>query len=431
MRPAPNFAVVPTLKIRTCALQANVQPEGRAAAAPCSERKSSTALTRLLTFWASERSSFRKIELMCFSTDRFVSTRESLIAVLLLALCHLGEHLALAGGQLGERRVVGAGTLCHQQLHDLRIDDRPSLCDRLDGGPELRCVVHALLQQVPATVGAGLEQRQGVARLGVLAEDDHADRRMAFTEGSCELNALVGARGWHSDVGQHDVGRLRLDRAEQGREVRARGDDVDPGLGRQDLFQPFPHEQAVVGKHDPDLHVTTIVTTRVSTVRTSPAKVVRTSVSTPVGDIAVGHCRREASARMTGARQKPRPYVGVLTVDDQAVFRRAARDVIEATAGFVLLGEAASGKEALALAAELEPDLVLVDVRMPGMDGLETTRRLCAADPSLTVVLVSTDDLAQPSCDSCGAVAFLPKNAFGRVALQRLWTSHGRIILTG
>jgi two-component system, NarL family, invasion response regulator UvrY len=134
---------------------------------------------------------------------------------------------------------------------------------------------------------------------------------------------------------------------------------------------------------------------------------------------------------MTGARQKPRPYVGVLTVDDQVVFRCAAREVIEATAGFVLLGEAASGEDALALAAEVEPDLVLVDVRMPGMDGLETTRRLCAAHPSLAVVLVSTDDLAQPSCDSCGAVAFLPKKAFGRVALQRLWASHGRITLTG
>jgi DNA-binding NarL/FixJ family response regulator len=120
-----------------------------------------------------------------------------------------------------------------------------------------------------------------------------------------------------------------------------------------------------------------------------------------------------------------RSSVAVVTVDDQGAFRRVAQEVIDATAGFELLGEAASGEEALALVANLQPDLVLVDVRMPGMDGFETTRRLREAHPSSTVVLVSTDDVAGPSCASCGAAAFLAKTEFGSGALRRLWEEHG------
>ena len=92
-------------------------------------------------------------------------------------------------------------------------------------------------------------------------------------------------------------------------------------------------------------------------------------------------------------QRRARPRVGVLTVDDKAVFRDIAREVIEATAGFEPLGEASCGEEALALANELDPDLVLLDVRMPGIDGLETARRLSASHPESTVVLISSDSL--------------------------------------
>ena len=63
--------------------------------------------------------------------------------------------------------------------------------------------------------------------------------------------------------------------------------------------------------------------------------------------------------------------VRVLTVDDQAVFRGIAREVIDATPGFEAVGEAASGEEALAAVARLDPQLVLLDVRMPGLDGVD------------------------------------------------------------
>ena len=119
----------------------------------------------------------------------------------------------------------------------------------------------------------------------------------------------------------------------------------------------------------------------------------------------------------------PRRTVRVLTVDDQAVFRAAARDVIEATPGFQALGEATSGAEALAMTESMRPDLILMDVRMPGMDGIETTRRLRASGAESVVVLISfedpddVDDVAR----GCGAVASVRKQDFCPDALRRLW----------
>ena len=124
--------------------------------------------------------------------------------------------------------------------------------------------------------------------------------------------------------------------------------------------------------------------------------------------------------------QSKRTFVGVLTVDDQAIFRSVAHDVIEATAGFEPLGEAASGQEAVVLAAELRPDLVLLDVRMPEMDGLATAERIRSAAPNTTIVLLSTEEYeGSRSVRSCGAAAFLRKQAFGPIALRALWADHG------
>src|SRR3954447_13671100 len=92
---------------------------------------------------------------------------------------------------------------------------------------------------------------------------------------------------------------------------------------------------------------------------------------------------------LPSSRETP---VGVLVVDDQLVFREAAPEVIEATTNFELLGEAASGEQAIAAAAELYPDLVPVDVRMPGMGGIATATPICRDHPTSVVVLITSDE---------------------------------------
>lgn len=120
--------------------------------------------------------------------------------------------------------------------------------------------------------------------------------------------------------------------------------------------------------------------------------------------------------------------VEVVTVDDQAIFRAVARDVIEATPGFRAVGEASSGEEALRLVDELGPQLVLIDVRMPGMDGIETARRLRAAHPAPVVVLISLAESADlpSSAGACGAAALVRKQDFRPALLRSLWRAHGR-----
>ena len=119
--------------------------------------------------------------------------------------------------------------------------------------------------------------------------------------------------------------------------------------------------------------------------------------------------------------------VGVLVVDDQVVFRQAAHEVIEATEEFELLGEAASGAHALIAVAELEPDLVLVDVRMPDMDGIETATRLHAEHPEAVVVLITVEEPPNlpGGMASCGAAELVRKQDFCPALLRRVWESHG------
>ncbi|HEY7455323.1 MAG TPA: response regulator transcription factor [Thermoleophilaceae bacterium] len=120
--------------------------------------------------------------------------------------------------------------------------------------------------------------------------------------------------------------------------------------------------------------------------------------------------------------------VTVLAVDDQPIFLRTARSLIAATPGFEQVGEAASGEEAIELAEVLNPDLVLVDVRMPGMDGLETARRLTRRDPHPVVVLISLEEMPEASdaAGRTGVAACVRKQELSTRTLQELWRSVGR-----
>jgi DNA-binding NarL/FixJ family response regulator len=116
-----------------------------------------------------------------------------------------------------------------------------------------------------------------------------------------------------------------------------------------------------------------------------------------------------------------------MVVDDQPSFRRAARALIDATSGFESVGDADCGAEGLRCADRLRPDLVLMDVFMPGMDGFETARRLTDARLGCVVVLVSleeTEDLPAQVASS-GAVALVRKQDLKPSLLRELWAIHG------
>ena len=119
------------------------------------------------------------------------------------------------------------------------------------------------------------------------------------------------------------------------------------------------------------------------------------------------------------------PEIRVLIVDDQEPFRRAMEAVVEATDGFVVVGSVASGEESLVAAAELEPQLVLMDVHLPGIDGIEASRRLTLAAEPPVVVLLSTYDEDQFDLSGSGAASYLAKATFGPDRLSEAWLTAG------
>jgi DNA-binding NarL/FixJ family response regulator len=115
--------------------------------------------------------------------------------------------------------------------------------------------------------------------------------------------------------------------------------------------------------------------------------------------------------------------VRVLVVDDQALFRRVMSAVVDETEGFVLVGCAASGEESIVAAGDLRPDLILMDVNLPGIDGMEAARRLREDSMAAAVVLLSTydEDDWDGQAEECGAVAYIAKSAFGPSTLAAVW----------
>lgn len=116
--------------------------------------------------------------------------------------------------------------------------------------------------------------------------------------------------------------------------------------------------------------------------------------------------------------------VRVLIVDDQEPFREAARMVVDITEGFEVVGEAETGEDSVRMAQELAPDLVLMDVNLPGINGLDATRQILGqgAD-SVVVLLLSTyeEEEYAPRAAECGAAAYIPKSAFGPDRLEAAW----------
>ena len=104
---------------------------------------------------------------------------------------------------------------------------------------------------------------------------------------------------------------------------------------------------------------------------------------------------------------------GILLVDDQSLLRMGFRLVLEAEDDLVVLGEAGDGEQAVRQALALRPDVVLMDVRMPGMNGIDATTRIVAALPECRVIILTTFDLDEYAFAAlrAGASGFLLKDA--------------------
>ena len=124
--------------------------------------------------------------------------------------------------------------------------------------------------------------------------------------------------------------------------------------------------------------------------------------------------QRELAVRLRPARR-------VLVVDDHAGFRRCASLLLTAH-GFDVVGEAEDGAAALERAGELEPELVLLDVQLPDIDGFEVASRLLARDASLKIVLVSSRDRSAygPLIEASGAIGFIAKGELSGGLLEEV-----------
>jgi DNA-binding NarL/FixJ family response regulator len=124
--------------------------------------------------------------------------------------------------------------------------------------------------------------------------------------------------------------------------------------------------------------------------------------------------------------------LSVLIVDDQAPFRIAMKAVLRRSPEFELAGEASSGSEALAMVEANEPALVLMDINMPEMNGIEATRRIVANHPDIVVILCSTYEVGDlpPDAATSGARAYINKEHLGPDVLRRLWEARESGVFT-
>jgi NarL family two-component system response regulator LiaR len=117
----------------------------------------------------------------------------------------------------------------------------------------------------------------------------------------------------------------------------------------------------------------------------------------------------------SSASTKHRPKTRIVLADDHPLLRQALKDILQKENSFEIVGEAADGEEAVRLAAELKPDVVIMDISMPNLDGLQATQQIKEKYPNVAVLVltVHTDDECILEILKAGAAGYLIKSAFG------------------
>ena len=114
--------------------------------------------------------------------------------------------------------------------------------------------------------------------------------------------------------------------------------------------------------------------------------------------------------------------IRLLVADDHALFREGLQALFSATPGIELVGEAANGQETIALTEQLEPEIVLMDISMPGLNGIEATRRILSANPTIGIIMVTMleDDTSLFSAMRAGARGYVLKGAHHQELLNTI-----------
>lgn len=119
----------------------------------------------------------------------------------------------------------------------------------------------------------------------------------------------------------------------------------------------------------------------------------------------------------------------VLVVDDQALFREIARSMFDSSGEFEVVAEASDGVTAVDIYQRMRPDLVLMDIQMARMNGIEATRLILKQDPEARVVLISmkADPEYRRVAEEMGALAFIAKRDLTASALREVWQRHAAL----
>lgn len=135
----------------------------------------------------------------------------------------------------------------------------------------------------------------------------------------------------------------------------------------------------------------------------------------------------EGTSTLVAARRQS-AKTKIVLADDHPLLRKALRDLLEKEADFAIVGEAGDGEEAVKLATETLPDVIIMDISMPNLDGLEATRQIKARCPNVAVLVltVHTDDECILEILQAGAAGYLVKSAFGDEVVQAV-----RAVVTG